>query len=840
MACQREPPHHGPTPARWCVRLAALAVAAWIAGLTVMPAAASTAGTAGPGTAAAPTQTRSGPWIAITSVQPGFLQPTTKVTVSGMVANPAGTPLRNLSVQLGSSVTPLTSAEMTSYLAEPESAAIDSPISGAPHPLSPVPAHGTERWSLTLTGDQVGMSTFGVYPLAAHLYSAGVEVGADRTFLPFWPGKQAARKLKLRPASIAWVWPLIDIPQQTVCKTLTSNELARSVAPNGRLDSLLAAGQAAGRRAMLTWAIDPALLSDVSVMAKAYRVSGTGKCPGGHPEQARGAARTWLTGVQAVAAQQDYFTTPYADVDVAALALAPSGLDAELQAALADGSLEATQAKIPGTQKKILGLAQRVNPATVGPIAWPAGGIADYPVLEALAKDHIKTVILSSRMIHTPAAVTTMPDGAGGQLNLVLANATLTRILSGRRDQITGLVPAGYATPSGALAQARQAAASAKEQWFLAETAILAAGAPASGGAMVVAPPSRWNPLPGMASALLADTGSAPWLRPATVATLASMASAHSQRGQLPSRPVTRGALSTSLLRQAAGLYKQVRLLDSILATKGNSSLSTAVDTVESSAWRGRKAEQRRAEQLLDRDQAYVLGQLRQVTIVGKIRVTLGGQNGVVPVSVRNGLGQAVTVRLEASAPPADHLTIGKFNGLVTVKGHTQRTIKIPVTTAQAGTATLTLRLAAPAGLLPARSSLTVAPTHFGTLAIVIISVALVVFLLSATARAIRRGGPQDGGAGAVGGVAGPEQAERGVAGPEQAERGVAGPEPAERGVAGPEQAEPEELHPMPGTRDPASAGGEPDTVVPGEADDRQPAKEADEHASAPGRADRI
>jgi Family of unknown function (DUF6049) len=830
MACQREPPH-GPTPARRCVRLAALAVAVWVAGLTVMPAAAFTAGTAGPGAPAQPTGTRQGPWIAITSVQPGFVQPTTKVTVSGIVANPGGTPLRNLSVQLGSSVTPMTSAEMTSYLAAPESAGTDSPISGAQDILrSPVLAHGTETWSLTLTGDQVGMSTFGVYPLAAHLYSAGVEVGADRTFLPFWPGRQAARKLKLKPASIAWVWPLIDTPQQTVCRTLTSNELARSVAPNGRLDSLLAAGQAAGRRAMLTWAIDPALLSDVSVMAKAYLVSGTGKCPGGHPEHARGAAKTWLTGVQAVAAQQDYFTTPYADVDVGALALAPSGLDAELQAALADGSLEATQAKIPGTQKKILGLAQRVNPATVGPIAWPAGGIADYPVLEALAKDHIKTVILSSRMIHTPAAVTTMSDGAGGQLNLVLANATLTRILSGRRDQVTGLVPAGYATPSGALAEARLAAASAKEQWFLAETAILAAGAPAGGGAMVVAPPSRWKPLPGMASALLADTGSAPWLRPASVAALASMASAHSQRGQLTSRPVTRGALGTSLLRQAAGLYKQVRLLDSILATNGNGNLSTAVDTVESSAWRGRKAEQRRAEQLLDRDQAYVLGQLRQVTIVGKIRVTLGGQNGVVPVSVRNGLGQAVTVRLEASAPPADHLTIGKFNGLVTLQGHTQRTIKIPVTTAQAGTATLMLRLAAPAGLLPARSSLTVAATHFGTLAIVIISAALVVFLLSATARAIRRGGPQDGGADAVGGAAGPEQAEGGVAGPEQ----------AERAVGGPEQAEAEEVDPMPGTRDPASAGGEPDSVVPGEVDDRQPAKEADDHATAPGRADRI
>ena len=45
------------------------------------------------------------------------------------------------------------------------------------------------------------------------------------------------------------------------------------MAPDGRLNSLLAAGRSAdGRRAMLTWAIDPALLSDVSVMTQPYQV----------------------------------------------------------------------------------------------------------------------------------------------------------------------------------------------------------------------------------------------------------------------------------------------------------------------------------------------------------------------------------------------------------------------------------------------------------------------------------------------------------------------------------------------------------------------------------------
>ena len=159
----------------------------------------------------------------------------------------------------------------------------------------------------------------------------------------------------------------------------------------------------------------------------------------------------------------------------------------------------------------------------------------------------------------------------------------------------------------------------------------------------------------------------------------------------------------------------------------------------------------------------------------------------------------AVTVS-SSSAPPADHVTIGKFTDVVTVQGHTQHTIKIPVTEAQAGSTTLTLRLANKENhLLPTRSSLNVVGTHFGTLAIVIISIALVVFVLTAAARAIRRDRPQEEGS----------------------------------------AAEAEELDAMPSTRDPASAGDEPDTVIIRGVDDRQPAREADEHASTPGAADR-
>ena len=809
-----------PAVIRRCLRLVILALVAGTAGLLALPAAATTTVSASPGSpagsaaAARNDVARDRPWIAIMSMTPGYETTNGKVTISGIVTNPTGSPLRGYSIDLYSSPNPLTSQGMASYLTAPEPTTVDEAILGAVHNLSaPVPAHGTEQWSMTLATNQVGMHSFGVYPLAAHLIGSGPVPGTlgtpvdyARTFLPFWPGKSKSKTApQVHPVSIAWVWPLIDTPQQTVCRTLTSNGLAGSVASGGRLNSLLAAGQSPdGQQAMLTWAIDPALLSDVAVMSRPYRVTGTHSCSGGKKEPPSSAARAWLANVQKAAAQQDFFTTPYADVDMAALA--HSGLDTELLAAFKDGNLVSKQTTVPGTPTKVLGQPQRVTPATVGPIALPAAGIADYGLLERLAGDGIRTVVMSSSLIHTPATVTTVPGGQGSELTVLRADSTLTNILAARRDQIPGLVPDGYATPAGAKAQVRQAAAFAKEQWFLAETAMTAASAPAVGRSIVVAPPRRWDPPPDMADALLDDTVHTPWLAPAS---LASLASAQSRTGQInaklpPEKRVSRGELSRSLLRQIKRLSGEIRLLDSILTTSGPRYLSTALDTVESSAWRGRKADERPALQLLHQDLAYINGQLRQVKIVGSPRITLGGQNGVVPVSISNGLSQAVTVKLVATAPIADHLTMGKssnrFTQVVTVQKHSQRTIKIPVTAVQAGSTTLTVQLTTTSGRpLPVTPlSMTVAATHFGTLAIVIITIALVVFVLTATARAIRRGGPQDGGS----------------------------------------TAEADELDPMPSTRDPASAADEPDSVVPRGADDRQPAKEADEHAT-PGTADR-
>lgn len=793
-------------------RFLALAGGVIAAIVGTVPAAAAAPGlTAGSGRAAAQTAHVS---ILITSVSPTIARPGGKVVVSGTVINPAASALAGpLSVQLWSSSTPLTSeTAMTRYLATQGGTGVDVQIAGAMVSLPSVGAHASRTWSVTLPVSQVGMRAFGAYPLAAQLDQNGVQLAAARTFLPLWPG---ARHAGVKRLSIAWIWPLISTPHQAACGSLFSDDLATSLAPGGRLGRLLTAGlSAAGQQAKLTWAIDPALLADAATMTSPYRV-GPANCSGGTPRPADAAAKTWLDRVTTIAARQDFFVTPYDDADVAALA--HRGLEQELKAAFASARVEA---------RRMLGQSQRTaagagpGPAASGGIAWPPDGVADYGVIESLAANQIGTIILDSAMMppvspgSVAPAVTTTPDGLASQVRVLLADHTLTQdVLSLPAGEIPGTVPAVGSGPAAAGAApgtpvtSGQAASFAQEQWFLALTAVRAAQAPAGADALVVAPPRRWNPSATLAGALLRETTTTPWLRPAG---LASLPPPHAGTGKValqqpPQHRVSRWELKPFLLRQVKHLAGLLSLQESILTPAQPAYQSAALAAVESSAWRGSRASQRRARDLVRQVEASVSRQLGKVTLIEPPRVTLGGKSGAIPVTIRNGLHQPVVVGLRVSVPSTGRVTIRSASvpRVVKVTGGTQRTVKIPVKAAAAGSTTLSVRLTTPDGKpLPGPpTTLTVEATHFGTLAIEIIGVAMLVFVVTAAVRAVRRG------------------------------RG-AGPG---RGPAGAE----EESDPAGYPGNPARGTNLTDTVGSERADDAHPSKEPDDHASTPGRPSR-
>jgi hypothetical protein len=674
--------------------------------------------------------------VFIESVSPQWATPGHTVTVSGIVQNTTNVPQQGLSVLLRSSAAPLGNRDDLSLYAAGQLSA-DTPVGIAVALPGVLVPGGTQRWQATLQPDAVGMSAFGVYPLAAQLLGlTGTALSTDRTFLPFWPGRQALSPQRLK---IAWIWPLIDQPNQAACPGLLSADLARSLAAQGRLNTLLAAGSSYSASADLTWAIDPALVQNVQAMSGPHSVGGNPGCAGAVRQPASNAARTWLSNLLGAVSGgatpgQQVFLTPYADPDVAALS--HDGLDTDLRNAFTLGR---------SVGSKILHL-----PAGLDTTAWPVDGLADSGVLGSLAVNGISTVILDSGTMppsgdipnYTPSAQTTAASGVGTSLHVLLADHTITHILG-----------------SGGATSGPPGATFATGQRFLAETAMIVAEAPALQRSIVVAPPRRWNPAPGLAGDLLSESVRAPWLQPVSAAALAATAHPSGQvaRQPPPAHEVSRSELSPAFLGQVRVLDAAIRLQASILVPPDPGYLDEAVAALESSAWRGGGSQARTRQELLSRVRGYLRSRDGKVMIIDSSKITLGGSSGKVPVSITNSLPQAVQVELHVSVPGDGRLSVGTFHNKITIPAGKTITVRVPLHASTVGVTYVNLGLSGPGGQpLPGTTvQLMVQATRFGTLALVIMSAALGVFVLTSAARAFRRARREK----AEGGAQKPDQA---------------------------------------------------------------------------------
>jgi hypothetical protein len=770
--------------------------------------------------------------LTITSVSPAFAQPGRPVTVSGTLTNSSSGPMTGLSVQLRSSSTPLGSrGELQAYANGNDLA--DSVVPGAAKTLPGTLRPGaTVNWTVVLPVSQVPMTTFGVYPLAAQAENSSLApLTVSRTFLPFWPGKKGPDP---KSQQIAWIWPLIDQPRQALCAGLLNNGLASSIASGGRLAGLLDVGSSNATSAQLTWAVDPALLANVRTMTKPHRVGGTAGCHGVLQPASKTAA-AWLTQLKSATAGQPVFVTPYADVDVAALIR--HNLNADLARAYAQGrSLAGTilgrdfSTGTTDTGTTSTGTTG-ISTASTGlnDMAWPADGIANYAVLENLAaSEGIDTVVLDSstmppspQQTYTPSAQTSTPDGEGPKLNVLLSDDTITQVL-------------GTANRAGN----SKAVSFSVAQRYLAETAMIAAERPELPRSIVVAPPRHWDPPAGLASALLSDTTSAPWLRPVSLSQLAATPNPPGQVHRQAPHAVSRAALRVPLLTQARRLDQQASLLQNVQLGR-QIGLGYGAAALESSAWRGHGAAAQRGSALAQEMTTYLRDQYAKLTIIDSGRLTLGGMSGTVPVSISNRLPYDVKVRLGVRT--GSGVTVNRQRAVVIPAGQ-EEIVKLAVKATAVGSTTLRLSLLSADGTpVPgAHATMTVQATHYGTFALVIIASALAVFLLTVATRAVRRGrrGRPEGSAGQDGREEHDGPGPAPDPGPGHMATGPQSPGPA------PPQTGPV---PDPEATDGPDRPGEPavtDNVVPGHPDPghasrHDPAEETDDYAWAPGWTDR-
>jgi Family of unknown function (DUF6049) len=666
--------------------------------------------------------------VSIDAVSPSFATANSTVTVTGTLTNDTGSPLAGVQVQLLTSYADfLTRSQMDSYAAGGNSALSAQPI-GTAHTVRGTLHSGTSvRWSASFSAAAAGYGQFGVYPLEAQAVSSGgTPLASDRTFLPFWPGKNSAD-----PLTVSWVWPLIDQPQQGPCpQTLATNSLASSFGSGGRLDTLLSVGAQWAAKDHLTWAVDPALLSDAQVMTKAYLVGGDrggSLCKGGSSMRASAAASAWLATLRSETAGEPMFITPYADADVSALTHA--GLSNDLRTAYQLGESAASQILHRSFGIKGDSTGGGGSPA----VAWPAGGEADASVLTSLADyGGISTVVLNSGEV--PAASVPYDDdhslaltstGSGSPMRVLLSDSELTSVLG------------------SASASSTPAAQFATEQDFLAQTAMISAEAPFLKRSVIITPSRRWDPSAAEASALLSLTRSAPWLHTVALSSVADAAGGLKARTSLPGTQVKAAELSTRYITEVRSVDTSLELYTELLSQPAASLLSqldAAVAVTESTAWRspdaagGWLALGKFANYLLDRE--------TDVRILSGTKLLLAGASGPAPVSVQNAGGLPIQVRVVAVSDDG-HLTIDNPHPLITVQAGKTGTVRMTMHSSAIGTTQVRLELltknGSPLTWPEASQLLSVESTRYGRTLLVLIGAALGVLVLTSVARWVRR-----------------------------------------------------------------------------------------------------
>jgi hypothetical protein len=653
----------------------------------------------------------SGFTLSITSMTPRWARADSTVTVSGTLTNHSGHPAPGLDVELLTATSAFHNpSEMQDYLRATMYSG--NPVGTGFVFHGAIPSGATATWKVSFRASTVGFSGFGVYGLAAQAYYPATSqfVATEGTYLPYWPSSGGPHRMNL-----AWVWPLIDTPRETNClATLTDNTLEPSLAPSGRLGALLAAGTALESMAKLTWVIDPALLAEATTMTQPYWTGGQANCTQTNPHPASATARQWLKQLLTSTSGAGMDFTPYADVDVSALSHA--GLDADLANAYTLGQSVAAQ----------------VTHRQFGGLAWPAGGVADASVLQAIAEQgHVSSVLLaSSQMPLTGSsfasdAVASFTTGVGTKLAVLLADDTI----SGDLGLASSRSPADQFNA---------------EQDLLAQTAMIAAELPNSTRSIVVAPPRRWNPTAAVAEALLSETSTAPWLRPAS---LASLASSRPLAGETRTQPGNHMVAPDELSAGYTGYVKRVNarlsVLKSLMPTMSPAfaaRLQAATAATESSAWRGNESA---GKAVLNRVSAYVSDSEDELKLIVVHKATLAGNSGTLPVSVRNGLTEPIEVRVTAQTSPAQ-LSISGGVGYaepVIVPPDQVRILDLHLHSYRVGSAQVQLQLVTRDGTpLPGPAvTVSVVSTLYGRAVLVLIVVAVAIFVLTMSARWFRK-----------------------------------------------------------------------------------------------------
>ena len=577
--------------------------------------------------------------VVVDRITPIAPQPGDTLRISGKLLNSSDSALTKVSARLRISASPLGQRAQVAKQSElelnPEDEPVDYFLNKTKVPVSDALQPGDEAsFEVSIPVNDLPLGRDGVYTLMVEVLGADGagkmgRQGGFRTFLP-WMGPDS------NPIDLVWLWPLIDFPAQEASNILLNEEVPRSLAPGGRLDSLLTVG--ADNADKVSWVADPQLLQVAQDMAGGYQVHNGVSLSVGDLSTESGQWLSRLT--DALLASQDLDSvnsgvsdrlplrvTPYADIDAGAVIGA--GMDT---------NVVRSTTMAGGVASSVLGQA------VSGTLYWAPSGRLNRRTGDLLASSGVRTVILRANAL-PPSEPNTISTGLGvlgttyGGMNAVLIDPGLSRTLG--------------------LNQSSQSNAILMRQRFLAETALMSQLIPEDAPSrMIVAGPRdiRWNPSPEALNTLLGATGSVSWLKSASVSDLLTETSTaiSRKRGGYGSKS-QKAELPSAYLKKVQRVSDQLSALTAVLDNPSGitRAYAEAILRAQSSAWRVDPAT---GEELVSSIATSLQDQTDKVYALSQGTITLSGESGLVPVTIANDLDRSVTIGVQLRGNPSARL----------------------------------------------------------------------------------------------------------------------------------------------------------------------------------------
>nr|BFE84965.1 hypothetical protein GCM10020093_075660 [Planobispora longispora] len=259
---------------------------------------------------------------------------------------------------------------------------------------------------------------------------------------------------------------------------------------------------------------------------------------------------------------------------------------------------------------------------------------------------------------------------------------------------------------------------------------------------MLVVPPRRWSPDPAYVTDLVETAASLPWVTPATLDSVKPAKTPAARADLAYTGQDRQGELDKAYMGSVRRVDARADLTAAVTTASDVATFDRALLRLSSSAWRGRTDD---AAPYVERVRETIDARIAKVSITGnelsQIR-TLAGQDGEVPISVRNGLESTVKVRVKVTSERPKLLKIEPYEDSMVISSGQTETIRVPMIPNGSGQTSVTVQLTTDdERKYGERVKLTVRTTGYTGIALVIVGGALVVMLAAVVMRILRRRG---------------------------------------------------------------------------------------------------